>query len=423
MKVLIQNARIISPGSPLHGKTTGVLIDNGRIAGTGNDLSGADKIISGHNLHLSTGWTDMRVHLKDPGHEQMESLESMTRAAMKGGFTEVAGLPNTHPVVQSKESLAYFRNFSATQPVKILNIAAVTRNCEGKDFTEIIDLHKAGAVAFSDGNKPIWNADILLKTLQYLAPLGGLLINRPEEPSLSMFGQMHEGIASTMLGMKGIPPAAEEIMIMRDLKLLEYSGIRSDLPVLHFATISTRESVNLIRKAKAAGLPVSCDIAAHQLAFTDHDLRHFDTYLKVSPPFRSHDDIEALKEGLADGTIDAVVSDHNPLDEEAKNLEFDLADFGAIGLQTAFAVLNTFGGLSIDHTVEKLTSGPRKLLRLGTPVIAEGETARLTLFDPDLEYTFGGDEIVSLSKNSPFTGKPLKGKVIAVFNNGQLSEA
>lgn len=423
MKVLIQQARIISPESSLHDTITDLLIEDGKIIETGQIKSKADKVISGDNLHVSAGWLDMRVHLKDPGHELMENLESMSQAAMKGGFTEIVGLPNTHPTVQTKESLSYFRNFSQSGLVRIYNIAAVTKNCEGKDFTEMIDLFHSGATAFSDGVKPIWNADILLKSLQYLYPLGALLINKPEEPTLSIFGQMHEGLASTLMGTKGIPSAAEEIMIMRDLKLLEYSGIQSEQPVLHFTTISTAQSVRLIREAKKKGLPVSCDIAAHQLAFIDEDLKNFDTHLKVNPPFRSKEDIAALKKGLADGTIDAVVSDHNPLDEEVKNLEFDLAEFGITGLQTAFATLNTYGGQDITATIGKITAQPRKLLRLSNPVIEKGSVANLTVFDPAAEFVLKTENIVSLSKNSPFIDKPLKGKVLAVYNQGRLSES
>lgn len=423
MKVLVQQVKVISPESTLHGSVTDLLIEGNKIIETGRINSPADKVISGSNLHVSAGWLDMRVHLKDPGHERMESLHSMSQAAMQGGFTEVAGLPNTHPVVQTKESIAYFSNFSSSGLVRIHSIGAVTKNCEGKDFTEMMDLFHAGAVAFSDGLKPIWNADILLKSLLYLYPMGGLLINKPEEPSLSIFGQMHEGIASTLMGTKGIPSAAEEIMIMRDLKLLEYSGIKSDIPVLHFATISTAQSVKLIREAKKKGLPVSCDIAAHQLAFTDNDLKDFDTNLKVNPPFRSQEDINALKKGLADGTIDAVVSDHNPLDEEVKNLEFDLAEFGITGLQTAFSTLYTYGGLDIGQTVEKLSQSPRNLLRMANPVIEKGHEANLTIFDPEQEFILTAENIRSLSRNSPFINKKLKGKVVAVFNNGRLSES
>jgi dihydroorotase len=421
LKLLLKSVKIIDKNSDFHNQTIDVLIEDGVISlpvprgGVSFDSQEGLKIIEGENLHLSVGWIDMRVSPKDPGYESKEDLTSLTNAAMAGGFTEIVTLPNTKPTIQTKESVAYFKQFSSNRLVQIHPAAAITKNCEGKDFTEMIDLHHAGAIAFTDGEHPIWNADILLKTLQYLYPINALLMNRPEEQHLAMFGQMHEGIESTLLGMKGIPAMAEELMIMRDLKLLEYANIQSENSVLHFSTISTAKSVELIREAKKKGLPVSCDIAAHQLAFTDADLREFDTNLKVNPPFRSQNDIEALQKGLADGTIDAVVSDHNPQDEEAKNLEFDLADFGIIGLETAFAVANNYGKLSIDNLIEKFTTNPRNLLRMPQISIKEGEIANLTLFNPDLEWTFTESDIQSKSKNSPFIGKKIKGKVLGVF--------
>ncbi len=420
MKVLIKNAYIIDPSSSFHKKTMDVAIIEGLISDidTNIDVTNFDDIVSGENIYLSIGWVDGGVHYKDPGEEWLESLESLQNSALEGGITTVIGFPNTHPTVQNKESLSYFKNFSKYNLVQFLNLAAITKNCDGKDFTDMMDLHFSGAVGFSDGKNPIQSSDILLKTLQYLQPLGTLLINKSEDKYLSMFGQMHEGITSTMLGLKGIPSAAEEIMIMRDLKLLEYSGIKSDKPLLHFSTISTEESVNLIREAKRKGLPVSCDIAAHQLAFTDESLFDFDTDLKVSPPFRSTEDIEALKTGLKDGTIDMIVSDHNPLDAEHKNVEFDVADFGIIGTQTLFSVINTNSDLDLETIIEKISTNPRKLFGLENPAIESGKVANLTVFQPDADFEFMEESIKSASKNSPFKGKILKGKALAVFNNG-----
>jgi len=417
MQILLKAVKIIDKSSEFNLQTKDILIENGIIKQISDNISANNaQVIEGDNLHVSAGWVDMRVSPKDPGYESKEDLSSLCNAAAAGGFTEIVTLPNTKPTVQTKESIAYYKQFSRSQIVEIHAAAAVTKNCEGKDFTEMLDLHHAGAVAFTDGEHPLWNADILLKTLQYLYPINGLLMNHPEEANLAMFGQMHEGIESTLLGMKGVPSMAEELMVIRDLKLLEYAKIDSPNPVLHFSTISTAEAVELIREAKKKGLAVSCDIAAHQLAFTDADLKEFDTNLKVSPPFRSQKDIEALKKGLADGTIDAIVSDHNPHDEEAKNLEFDLADFGIIGLETAFASANTHGGLSIENLIEKLTVNPRKLLRMSQVEIAEGSTANLTIFNPDLEWEFTEKDIRSKSKNTPFVGKKLKGRAVAVLN-------
>lgn len=425
MRILLKSVKIIDNSSEFNGQAKDILIENGviqQIATTIEEV--ADEIISGKNLHVSAGWMDMRVNAKDPGYESKEDLSTLASAAMAGGFTEIVTLPNTKPVVQTKEAIAYIKNFTGSQLITIYPTGAVTKNCEGKDFTEMLDLHQAGAVAFTDGDHPLWNADILLKTLQYLAPIDALLMNRPEEPSMTIFGQMHEGIESTLLGMKGIPSTAEELMLMRDLKLLEYylgdDTSNENNSRLHFSTISTKNGVELIRQAKAKGLPVSCDIAAHQLAFTDADLRDFDTNLKVNPPFRSQEDIEALKKGLEDGTIDVVVSDHNPQDEESKNLEFDMADFGIIGLETAFSVLNTHSDLPIEKIIDKITNNPRRLLRLENITINEGNLANLSVFDPTQEWVYESKNIRSKSKNSPFINKKLTGKVVAVINKDRI---
>lgn len=425
MKILLKSVKIIDSSSELNGQTKDILIENGKIQQISDNIeTNAEQVISGENLCVSAGWIDMRVSPKDPGYESKEDLNTLSAATMAGGFTEIVTLPNTKPIVQTKEAIAYVRNFALSQLITIYPTGAVTKNCEGKDFTEMLDLHQAGAVAFTDGDHTLWNADILLKTLQYLAPIDALLMNRPEEPTMTIFGQMHEGIESTLLGMKGIPSTAEELMLMRDLKLLEYYLGQNFTPkynsCLHFSTISTKVGVDLIRQAKQRGLPVSCDIAVHQLAFTDANLKDFDTNLKVNPPFRSQADIEALRAGLLDGTIDVLVSDHNPQDEESKNLEFDMADFGIIGLETAFAVANTYSKLSVEQIISKLTTTPRKLLRLENVSIKEGNDANLSIFDPTVEWVYEAKMIQSKSKNSPFIGKTLKGKAKAVINKGKI---
>ena len=426
METLLKSVKIIDKKSDLNGQIKDILITDGKISKIADKIEDkADRVVEGQNLCVSTGWIDMRVSAQDPGYESKEDLSSLAKAAAAGGFTRIVTLPNTKPTVQTKESIAYYKGFSKTQMVDILPAAAVTKNCEGKDFTEMLDLHNAGAIAFTDGSHPLWNADILLKTLQYLYPIDGFLMNRPEETTLALFGQMHEGIESTLLGMKGIPSTAEELIVMRDLKLLEYAysniAEKKTNAALHFSTISTSRAVELIREAKAKGLPVSCDIAAHQLAFTDADLKEFDTNLKVNPPFRTKADIAALQAGLADGTIDVIVSDHNPQDEEAKNLEFDMADFGIIGLETAFAVANTYSNLSVESLVDKFTINAAKLLRLPEESIAEGAEANLTIFAPDTEWTFTEKDIRSKSKNTPFVGHKLKGKVVGVINRNQFA--
>lgn len=430
MKLLIRAARIVDVQSPFNGQVRDLLIENGLIRQIGEAISvdeseGTVNVIEQRGLCVSPGWVDLRVSAKDPGFEHKEDLTTVCKAAARGGFTDIAILPNTLPVLDSKDKLGYIRQSTQGQPVNVHPIAAITKKTEGTDFTDMIDLHHAGAVAFSDGEKPLSNADLLLKTLQYLQPFNGLLMNRPEEENLTHFGQMNEGLTSTLLGMKGMPAMAEEMMIERDLRLLEYayaqSADRSVGTVLHFSTISTARSVALIRQAKQQGLPVSCDVAAHQLAFEDTALMGFDTNLKVNPPFRGSADREALKQGLADGTIDAIVSDHNPQDDESKNLEFDHAEFGMIGLETAFAVVRTHGAaLPLEQLVDKLTHGPRRILRFPALTIDENQPATLTVFDPDAEWTY--ERTASRSKNSPFFGKTLRGKALWIINKSFVEQ-
>ncbi|MCF2445677.1 dihydroorotase [Dyadobacter sp. CY345] len=425
MKVLIRSVRIIDKKSPFHGQVKDILIRDGKIAQIGDALSeeGAEEK-QGNGLCVSAGWVDMRVASRDPGFEQKEDIDSVREAAAHGGFTEIVLLPNSEPVVHSKDTLNYIKNSGRGGLVKLHVAAAVTRKAEGVDFTEMIDLHTAGAIAFTDGEHPVQNADLFLKTILYLQPLNALLMNRPEDRQLTVFGQMHEGITSTLIGMKGMPSLAEEMMLNRDLKLLEYALEKSSIeltgqPILHISLVSTKEAVDLVRAAKKKGLPVSCDVAAHQLAYEDNDLIDFDTNLKVNPPFRSASDHDAIRQGLSDGTIDAIVSDHTPHDEESKNLEFDHADFGITGLETAYSLAVMFSGLNTEDIIEKFTSQPRFILRLEEIGVSEGLAANLTFFEPETEWVF--EKTYSKSKNTPFLGKTLKGAVRGVFNNGSLN--
>jgi dihydroorotase len=421
MKILIRSAEIVAPGSQFNGQQRDIWIENGiikQIAGAGElPATEAHRVYKDEQLKVSAGWVDMRVLAKDPGLEHQEDLYTVREAAAAGGFTEIALLPNTQPVTQTKEAIIYARTKENNHVVTVHPMGAVSVDTKGKDLTEMIDLHTAGAIAFTDGLKPVWHSDILVKTLQYLQTFDGLLINRPEDTLLTQFGNMHEGTTSTMLGLKGMPAIAEEMMIARDLRFLAYAGGR-----IHFSGISTAGAVQLVREAKQRGLQVTCDIAAHQIAFDDTALMSFDTNLKVNPPFRSQADIAALWEGLADNTIDAIVSDHNPLDTESKKLEFDLAEFGIIGLETAFAVVNTYNKtLPLYQLIEKLAIRPRQILKLPIPQIEEGQQANLTLFSTDLEWTFMEKSIRSKSRNSPFIGYTLKGKALAIINHGEVS--
>ncbi|WP_025764793.1 dihydroorotase [Dyadobacter tibetensis] len=423
MQLLFRAAKIYDRESEYNGQTKDILVKDGVIAAIGDHLSCDEAVVYQYEgMNVSPGWFDLRVASRDPGFEHKEDLPSVKRVAARGGFTALLLLPNSEPVVHSKDTIRYLKS-AGEQGVVALHVAgAVTRKAEGIDFTEMMDLHQAGAVAFTDGVQAIQNPDLLLKTLLYLMPLDTLLINRPEDGSLALYGQMHEGITSTSIGLKGIPSLAEEMMVIRDLKLLAYAlenrNEHPSGPLLHFSLISTAESVELIRDAKSKGLPVSCDIAAHQLAFLDEDMVGFDTNLKVSPPFRSSRDREALRQGLLDGTIDAIVSDHSPQDEESKNLEFDHAEFGMIGLETTFSTALKYGGLALEDLVDKLSRRPRQILRMPVAGIGEGMEANLTFFDDQSAWIY--DRTLSKSKNSPFLGKQLQGRVLGVLNRGQI---
>lgn len=418
MKLLLHKAKVLDRNSSFNNQVVDLLIEDGKITQINDNITVENiRVISSENLHVSVGWVDVGVVATDPGLEHKESLETLRKVAAAGGFTDIVTLPNTSPIIENKSGIHYLKQGNSASVVNIHPTAAVTTGCEGKNFTEMMDLQRAGAVAFTDGLKPLWNADILLKTLLYLQPIDGLLINRPEEPTLAFMGQMNEGLLSTQLGMKGIPETAEELIIMRDLELLAYAEITSDIPVLHFSKVSTIAGLKRIKEAKAKGLPVSCDVSVNQLLFTENEVHTFDSHYKVSPPLRNLKTIKALKKALADGTIDLVVSDHYPHDEEAKKLTFDDADFGIIGLQTMFANTLKSSGLPLEDIITKLTERSREIFRLKVPHIAEGEQTTLTVFDPSETWIFDDKTNVSSAKNSPQLGQQLTGRVVATINN------
>lgn len=416
MTLLLLSAHIHDPGGPHHGQRRHIRIRDGRIveilSGDAPAEAADEQRLTAADLHISSGWIDLQCCLGEPGHEARETFESGARAAARGGFTDVLLHPDAPPLPQSRAAVAYVRQRAAGLPVRFHPVAAATVDAAGNDLTEYHDLRAAGAVAFSDGpNHPIQRAETLVRALQYAAPLGAVVMNRPEHTGLSAGGQIHEGPVSVRLGLRGLPSLAEDLQLARDLRLLEYAGGR-----LHVAGVSTAGAVALLREAKARGLAVTADVAAHQLAFTDDELPPFETSYKVRPPFRADADRAALREGLADGTLDAAVSAHQPHDPEGKDLEFDLAEFGAIGLETAFAVLNTHGGLPLDTLLARLTTGPRTVLGWPAPAsLAAGAPARLTLFDPTLDWTPAPADTASLARNSPFYGHRLRGRAVGII--------
>lgn len=413
--IVLVDALLLLPGHRLHMQRRHLHLKQGVLVNISEEalhIPDAHYIASPH-LCVSWGWFDLRAYLPDPGYEQKETLSSGRAAAAAGGFTEVAILPNTRPVIDNKDTLSYVMTGNSQALVQLHPIAALTRSTEGKQLTEMIDLYTHGAVAFSEGLGPLYHCDLMLKALQYLQPLDALLMQRPEEVLLTRYGQMNEGTLSIELGMKGIPALAEHLMIARDLRLLEYTGGR-----LHFSCLSSAESVDMLRQAKARGLAVSADVSAAHLFFEESVLSDFDTTYKLNPPLRTATDRQALWQGLRDGTIDAIVSDHQPQEVESKQVEFDQAAFGMSTIETVLPMSRMQSGLAVELIVEKLSVAPRKLLKRPLPPFEQDSIANLTIFDPEAEWHFTHSR--SQSPIQPLLGKLLKGKVIGVVNNGQM---
>ena len=428
MNVLLPSVTLLDPTSEFHQKKVRLEVRDGIITSLGEttdeDTKGSfDHTLSGENLHVSVGWLDMQAHFCDPGLEHKEDLQTGAQTAAAAGFTEVTLLPNTDPTVQTKNEVRYILQGSQG-PVQLHPMAAVTRHTQGEELTEMIDLHEAGAVAFTDGTHPLTHSQVLLKALQYVQKFNGLLINRPEDTQLTAYGTMHEGVNSTRLGMKGMPVLSETIALERDLRLLEYASefTYTHPPRLHVSNVSSAEGVAIIRAAKARGLAVSCDVAAHQLVFDDSQLATFDTNFKVNPPLRSSEDQQALVAGLADGTIDVIVSAHQPQDEESKKCEFDQAEFGMLGLPAVLPVVCRVASskdVSLATLIKALTENPRQLLKRPLPSMKEGEVANLTVFDPTVAWMWDQASHSSKSYNHPWFGSELTGRVIGVFHQRQ----
>jgi len=415
MSVLITGVKILDPASKYHKKVKNVFIEKGRISYIGKEIPAARNIIDGRSSFLTTGWFELRADFGDPGFEYKEDLSSGIKTASASGFTGVALTPNTKPPIQSKNDVKYIQRFNASSVTSLYPMAVVTDQGKGEDLAEMMDAHSAGAVAFSDGNCPLWNTDILVKSLQYARQFDGLIIDRPVDRWISLYGVMNEGIVSTQLGLKGIPNVAEEIAIRRDLDALKYTGGK-----LHFSLISSAGAVSLIRQAKKQGQKVTCDVSINHLIFTDDMVGDYDTIFKVDPPLRGKKDLTALKKGVSDGTIDAIVSDHRPQDIESKRLEFEYAACGINGMQAFWpALLQLSNHIPLEILIERVTSGPRNVLGLGIPTIGEGQSANLTLVSPKTEWKLDANTNLSKSENSPWFGQKLTGKVMAVFNNDQ----
>jgi dihydroorotase len=415
MKVLIKSARIICPSSPYHGKTLDIFIENGIISKIDKDLKvNADKTIQADNLHISQGWTDCFASFSDPGYEYKETLQSGAKAAAAGGFTSVAIIPNTNPVIDNKSQVEYITGNSKELPVTIYPIGALTKKAEGKELSEMYDMNQSGAIAFSDGTSPLQSSGIMLKALQYVKAFNGIVIQLPDDRNINPGGLINEGITSTKLGLPGKPAIAEELSIARDIELAKYTDSR-----IHFTGVSTKRSIDLIAAAKKQGLQVTCSVTPYHLFFHDEDLSSYDTNLKVNPPLRTKEDMVALREAVKNGTVDFIASHHLPHEWDSKTCEFEYAKYGMIGLESMFPVV-TSCGITTEMFITMQTNNINTILGITNAGFLEGAQANLTLFDPSLEYTFTEQHLHSKSKNSPFIGKPLKGKVIAVINTNQI---
>ncbi|MEQ8217752.1 MAG: dihydroorotase [Arenibacter sp.] len=415
MNILLKSAKIVSPSNrELHLKKRDIFIKNGVIEdiAANLDVQGKTKVIQYKNLHVSLGWFDSSVSFGEPGYEERETIENGLYTAARSGFTDIVLNPNTNPLPDSSSDIVFLKNASKNAATTLHALGTLTVKSEGESLAELYDMKTAGAVGFYDYKLPLRNSNLLKIALQYAHNFSGLVHSFPMDLQIAGKGIVNEGEVSTKLGLKGIPKLAEELNIVRDLFILEYTGGK-----LHIPTISTANSVKLIGEAKKKGLDVSCSVAVHNLCFTDDTLTEFDSLFKLMPPLRIQSDSKALIQGLKDGTIDFVTSDHRPMDIEHKRVEFDNASDGTIGLESAFGMLNQI--FDLDTTISLLTKG-RERYGIETPVLKVGENAALTLFDPDQEYTFEEEDILSNSKNSCFLGSKLKGKVYGIVSNNQI---
>ena len=415
MNLLLKSATVIDSKSEFHNTTVDILIEKGIITKIGKRISNPKnfKELRLDNLHVSQGWFDSSVCFGEPGFEERETIENGLVTAARSGFSGVALNPNTNPVIDTNANVAFVRSKAQHTTTTLYPIGALTKGCESKDLAELYDLKNAGAIAFSDYKSPVTNPNMLKIALQYASNFDALVCSFPQESRISGKGVMNENVTSTSIGLKGNPNLAEVLQVARDLFILEYTEGK-----LHIPTISTAKSVALIRAAKQKKLNVSCSVAIHNLMFTDDNLKSFNTNLKVLPPLRTQKDIDALIEGLKDGTIDMVTSDHNPIDIEHKKVEFDHAFYGTIGLESAFGALNSI--FSTKKTIELLNKGKQRF-DIEVNTIATGNTADLALFNPTGNSVFSEADINSTSKNSMFLGARLKGHVYGCFANNSLT--
>jgi dihydroorotase len=417
MQLLLKQVKIIDPTSSNHQQIKDIFIRNGVIEAIRNSISKDVKTIKVEGACVSPGWFDVGALVGEPGYEQVETLETLSNTASRGGFTTVAVLPNTQPVLHSKSEINFIHKHGAALITAILPLGAVTRDCAGNDLAEILDMHHTGALAFTDGKNSIQSAGVLLRSLEYVKAFNGIIINHPHQSGVSPEGLIHEGQVSVMLGLRGLPDLMEVLMVKRDIDLLRYSGSR-----LHILNISSMESLPIIAAAKDEGLDVTCSVPAFNLEAPVERVGDFDANYKVLPPLRSEKNRQALIEGVRDGIIDFITSNHRPVDVEEKMLEFAYADFGISSLETTYgSISKAFGrNRSLIQIVEALAINNRKVFNLEIPTIERGRVAELTIFHPGLSTRHDRLHFASRSKNNPYLDQELPGKILGVINRGQM---
>lgn len=420
MKLLIKRGRLIDPTQDLD-EVCDLLIDDERIGdpGASGEAAGAE-VIDAHGLVVCPGLVDMHVHLREPGREDEETIESGARAAVRGGFTSVAAMPNTDPPIEGEEGVSFVLGKAAEAGLaRVYPVAALSRAQKGETLSEIGSAINAGAVGISDDGFPVASSGLMRRALEYVRMFDRPVMAHCEDPELSAGGVMHEGRMSTLLGLRGIPGASEEIEVARDIILADLTQSR-----LHVCHLSTAGSLDLTGRAKAAGLKVTCEVTPHHLTLTDEAVRTYDTSAKMKPPLRSREDMEALRKGIAAGLIDAIASDHAPHSNEEKDQEFDQAPFGVIGLETTLAVVLTslYHGkiLGLPDLVRLLSTNPAGILGLPLGSLRPGRPADVTLFDPDAEWEIDPSDFVSRSRNTPFSGWKVRGKAVTVIVGGRV---
>src|SRR5271157_2929092 len=421
MSIVIKNGRVIDPASQTD-RVADVLIVDGRVAGVAPNLSSPKaEVFDATGMIVAPGFIDMHVHLREPGFEHAETIESGSRAAAAGGFTSICCMPNTKPVNDSAMVTSYIVGQARSKAlVNVFPIGAITKGSAGEELAAIGAMKAAGAVAISDDGQPVMNSRVMRRAMEFARSYGLPVIDHCEDLNLSGGGDMHEGAKSVRWGLRGIPAAAEDIMVARDLLLAQLTGAR-----YHVAHVSTRNAIGMVQYARQKGLPVTCEATPHHFALADEDMAPYDSNYKMKPPLRSTGDRGAVVDGIANGSVTAIASDHAPHPGSEKMQEFERCPFGIIGLETAIAlaleVLVHPGRITLNRMVELFTTGPDAVLRLGRGTLASGAPGDVTVFSTDVSWTYDVNQSFSRSRNSPFHGRTFHGGPVATVVNGQLA--